>query len=321
MVHDMKRTKSVRLLLSVCLILLFALSAVLPASAAKTVIRETVSLLNVRANAVGDGYEWKNRTDDLILTNLNIDTDDPYGLKICAGATVTLIGDNYIRASKAAIYLGGTVTFKGDGTLTLVSDSCGILSLSEDVKNRIRIIGGTIRIQAGETGIRSLFSEVVLSGGKTTIEMTDEAGTAIDAYHLAVSSGATLKANAPLHASYKLTLSDATIDIAASRTALSCDNAEHFSVENLKIQTGADAASLQSAEAYAGENAFSAVTTVVRRIPSILFGEKYTIALDITLLIVFILLLLAVIIVPKLIKRQKLKKLLAERDAKKAAQN
>ena len=62
----------------------------------------------------GEGYFWDNpKHSHLTLSDLRIDTEDEYGLKITDGATVILKGDNRIKATKAALYIGGNVIFRG----------------------------------------------------------------------------------------------------------------------------------------------------------------------------------------------------------------
>ena len=105
------------LLFLLCATVLFAL---LPVSAAGK-IDSTVNIAAATKNQTGEGYYWHNPSSTLTLSGLNIETSDAYGLKLKANSTVILEGDNYISASKAALYCAGTVVIKGSGTLTLVS--------------------------------------------------------------------------------------------------------------------------------------------------------------------------------------------------------
>ena len=156
-----------RLVLAVTLAALL-LTALLPASAA-TVLTEGVSILNPKANMRGPGYDWANRTSTLTLSNLNIETTDAYGLKLCDGATVILEGKNYIEASKAALYLEGNVIFRGNGSLTLVGGEYGILCHSTRVTNKLSLNGGTYHIQGGVDGIASPYQKVAIGAVSITV--------------------------------------------------------------------------------------------------------------------------------------------------------
>jgi len=284
-------------------------------SAART-LTESVSILNPRQNIRGDGYVWMNIQGELTLTNLKIDTKDKYGLKICDGAVVFLKGNNYIKASEAAIYCGGTVTFKGTGTLTLESDGVGILMLNEDGTDTIRIMDGSYTIKASEAGIKAAFAKIAVVGGEVDISVSSREGFAIDAYETTVNAGASLTANNTVRGSYKLNVSDANVNIDAQKAAFMYGEEKYFTLANLELRTGANADSLALADGYNGEFAVSTVSTVVSRTPSLLFGDEYTIALDIVLLAGGVVLLTAVLVVPYLIKKKKTAKLLAEIEAR-----
>ena len=302
--------KIVGTLISFIIVLGTVLALPFSVSAGK-VIKETVSILNPRQNIRGDGYTWMNRYDELHLNNLNIDTTDDYGLKICDNAVVYIEGDNYIKASKAAVYCGGNVTFRGNGTLTLESDGAGCIVHSQEKNKTIRFYSGTYRIKAGEAGLRAEDANIALVGGNMEISVPNADGYAVDAYGVTVNSGMKLSADNSIRGTYKLNVSDAELKITSTKPALICD--QYLSVAKVRLSVGNTANELTEADGYNGENCISSVSTVSHRVPSILFGEKYSIALDITLLISGILLLAAVIAIPKIIKYRKTKKILENR--------
>ena len=317
-----EKSKLLALLLSlfmVATVVCLTVATCISVSAAKT-ITETVSILNPRQNMRGDGYVWMNIPEELTLTNLRIDTKDKYGLKICDGAVVFLKGNNYIKASEAAIYCGGTVTFKGTGTLTLESGGVGILMLNSDGTDTIRVMDGKIMIKATEAGIKATFAKIAIVGGEMDISVSSEDGFALDAYDTTINAGAKLTANNTVRGSYKLNLSDANVSIAAPKAALMYGEEKYFTLAKLELKVGSSADSLAVAEAYNGEFALSASSTVVPRTPSLLFGDEYTIALDIVLLVCGIILLAAVFVVPYLIRKKKTDKILAEIRAKEEAE-
>lgn len=93
-----------RIAILLTLAIVVPLFACLNVSAAKT-LTEGVSILNPRQNMRGEGYFWDNPKDTLTLSDLRIDTEDEYGLKITDGATIILKGDNRIKADKScALY-------------------------------------------------------------------------------------------------------------------------------------------------------------------------------------------------------------------------
>ena len=76
-------TLAVILLLSVCPIAIFADNAT---------YNQTLDIAAAKKDVSGPGYQWQNRYDILTLTNITIDTNDTYGLKIPENATIILKG-------------------------------------------------------------------------------------------------------------------------------------------------------------------------------------------------------------------------------------
>ncbi len=296
-----------RLLLSVALVCMTAALLCLGASGAKTLTRG-VSILNPKQNIHGDGYEWHNPSDTLTLSNLRIDTSDEFGLKIPDGATVILKGKNYIKASKAALYIGGNVVIRGSGTLTLEGGETGILCNSIQNSHQLRINSGTYVITGGTDGIRADYSKIALAGGNLTI--SGGSGHAITARELQTAGGVTVRATRSLHASYSLLLQGANLSVESDQPALLSDGS--FKTESMTFRTGDSLSSLSDAEGYDGEKALATVSTLDTTVYSILFGSPYPIIIDVCLLVGALLILAAAIVIPLLLRRNKAKKIMEQ---------
>ena len=66
------------------------IAAIFPTSlfAIGTVHTDTVDVASIKKDYTGDGYRWENLYDILTLTNININTESAYGLKIPENATI-----------------------------------------------------------------------------------------------------------------------------------------------------------------------------------------------------------------------------------------
>ncbi len=301
MVNKMIRfLKSISLSLLIIIFTIFVTVTAFCISAGST-LTDGVSILNPRQNIHGDGYEWHNPSDTLTLNNLKIDTEDEYGLKIADGATVILKGNNYIKASKAALYIGGNVVIRGSGTLTLEGGETGILCNSIKNTDKLSITGGTYTIKGGTDGIRADFSKVALSGGSLTI--SGGSGYAVSVRELQTSAGVTVKASGSFYSSYSMLIQGTNLSVESSKSALLSDGT--LKTESMTMKTGATLSSLSDAETYSGENAVATVSTLDTSMKSILFGPPYSIAIDILLLITAVILLSAAIFLPPIIRKMK----------------
>lgn len=289
------------------IILFITLFTAVTASAA-TVITEGVSILNPRQNIRGSGYEWDNINDVLTISNLNIQTDDDYGLKIRDNSTVIIKGNNYIKASEAAIYIGGNVIFKGTGTLTLYGGKFGILCNSENTVKKFSITGGNYDITSGSDAVYSAGQIIELSGGK--INLSSKNGYAINARDLSTSAGVKIQADSSLFASHSMLLQATDFKIESGSPAFICDSS--LKLESMKLKVGESLSSLSVASEYSGEKAVDSVSTLSSRIPSILFGSKYSVAADISILVSSLAVIAASIAVPKLIKKKKIEKIASQ---------
>lgn len=283
------------------LALIVPLFACLNVSAAKT-LTEGVSILNPRQNMRGDGYYWDNPNDTLTLSNLRIDTEDEYGLKITDGATVILKGDNRIKASKAALYIGGNVIFRGNGTLTLEGGETGILCNSINNTDKLSITSGRFTVRGGTDAIKAEYSKVSLSGS-AVLELKAAKGYAANVRELIMSAGVTVEAQGTLYSSYSMLIQGTNLTVTSDNSALVSDGT--LKLESMKLKAGDSATALSDITEYKGEKAISAVSTLDTKVKSILFGEKYSIALDIILLIVVIAALAAAVIIPILVRKKR----------------
>ena len=301
----MKRTPIAKIIAALFFISILTVLCTIASSAGE--INEMVDILNPKKNVRGDGYTWMNRYDTLYLNNVRINTEDDYGMKVVDGAVIILEGNNYIKAKEAALFIGGTVTIKGSGTLTLVSENTGLLAKSIYTDDKVRLLDGTIKIEAGQYGIYSKYAEIALSGSDVSISVSSSDGQAVNAYTLSFSNGGKVNANAPFYASYKMKVEASNINATAASTVFVCPNKITFSGMNMKA--GSDAASLAQIDTYGGEASFSSVSTVKRSFTSTIYGENYPVALDYITMIGAALILAAVIVVPILTHKAKIKKM------------
>lgn len=304
--------RSIHILLTIFL-LVFTVLAALPVSAGK-LLTDGVSILNPRQNIHGDGYEWHNPSDTLTLTNLNINTGDDYGLKLPDGATVILEGKNYIKASVAALYIGGDVIFRGNGSLTLEGGEYGILCNSTKGNHTLTITEGSYTITGGTDGIHSEYQKVALSGGKITV--TGGSGYSVNARDFQTSNNVTVKATGSFRSSYSMLLQAANLTIESKEPVLIAD--KYLKLESMTLKAGDSLSSLTAVKSYTNEKALVTVSTFDGSRRSLIFGDTVPFFVDILLLIVIVAGLAAVIVVPILIKKKKVQAVIAARDAAEA---
>lgn len=258
------------------------------------VLRETVDLSRPKKDVVGEGYVWQNIGETLKLSGLELHTDDDYGIRLVKGATVELSGKNYISAKKAAIACQGSVTFTGDGSLTLVSED-GIMSYSTENSTVITVRSGSITIEAQSCGIRCESGGITLSGGVTDIS---SAGTALSA-RTAKLADCTLTANAPIYTSGTIRITAAALDISsASGVALNADGG----IITEKVDMTADG---RSVDEYNGQAHITTVSNAYRGGTSAILGEGYPRYADVIIAVLAVLLLAALVATPLLRHRAK----------------
>lgn len=303
--------RSIRFVLPLLLIALTVLS--LPVSA-KTVLTDGVSLLNVNQHVQGPGFGWDNLSDTLTLDGLNLMTADDYGFKIPDGATVVLKGKNHIKASVAALYIGGNVIFRGSGSLILEGGEYGILCRATDHNRQLTITDGTYTILGGIDGIRSDDQKVALSGGKITVTGTD--GYAVNARELRTGNNVTVKAVGSFRTSYSMLLQGSNLTIESKEPALISDKL--LKLDRMTLKAGSSLDSLTSVDAYQNETALLTHSTFDGSRRSMLFGDAVPFFVDVIVLIAVLLLLAAVVVLPILYKRKKTLAAVAARDAAEA---
>ncbi|MBQ8747528.1 MAG: carbohydrate-binding domain-containing protein [Clostridia bacterium] len=288
--------------------LLFAVTALFSTPALAAVkITDTVNATLFTRDTEGHGYFWDNRYDILTLDDLYIDTTAEYGLKVPAGATVILKGDSYIKASRAALALAGAVTFKGTGSLTLVSDDMGIYCYATDKSSVIRFLDGTYTVTAGGDGIYSTHSSLSFVDGKWTINAPDAYavnGTELKLY------GGEITAEGAIHASHLLDIQAIRLRVTADTAALTSDKT--MKITDVSISAGDSAEALTKKESYSGENCVSLLSTRSHAGESIFFGESVPKAVDYVVLVAFAALITAGIAIPFARARKKAQRALAE---------
>lgn len=278
------------ILLTVVMLFTLCIAAV-PASAGE-IITETVNIATANKNMRGSGYDWANRTDVLTLNGLQIDTEDPYGLRLPKNCTVILNGKNTIKASKYGISCSGTVVFKGSGSLTVEAGEIGIYLIAQDNTQKVRLIDGKYEITAGTYGIYSDAADFSFVGESMNISVSDSAGAAVSGRAINLLGG-TFSANAPVESTHQLLVDGINLDIEADRAAFSSKN---LSVKNLSTE-------------YNGENSISAKSTKKEVRTSILFGDTVPGWVDYILLAAAAVGIAAAIIVPALRRKKKTEEL------------
>ncbi len=321
----MKNMKKIKKVIAVLLFLPIILSAITVCHAKPQAITETVTLLKTLTND-GDlerlGWYWDNINLVLTIKNLNIKTDSDYGLKVQDGATVVILGDNYIEAEKAALYFGGPyvtngITVKGNGSLTLKSENgSGIVCASSSRSSIVRFTKTDIEISCKDDAIVSKNSSVSFSGGRLSIN-TDESSNAVDAKSFTINSGCSFTSNAPIKAD-ELTLSASPVSIASNSQALLCDN---ITIQRVRIFSGDKLSSLSQAEEYSNEPALKTEVSFFLSTNSIIFGDRFSIAADILLLCALLAVLAVVIIIPIVVKKKKAKRIIMISEAEEKARN
>ena len=277
------------LLLSLITFAILAL-VLLPTHASAT-ITKTVNIAAANKNESGEGYYWANRTDTLTLSGVNIDTEDPYGLRLPKDCVVILEGNNYVKAAKYGVSCSGTVVIKGTGSLTVDAGEIGFYLISQDKTQKIRLIGGKYTVTAGVYGIYSDASDFSFVGDSMTVNMTNPDSPAILGRCVNLLGG-TFKANAPVEASQALLVNGITIDIQANSPALVSKNLE---VKNLQLTGGGD---------YDGGNSIQAKGLAKFHATSAVFGDSVPGWVDYILLVVVTLGVLALIFIPALRKKK-----------------
>lgn len=294
-------------LTAVLLLVPFASAAVYEADAVVT-ITKSINLTNPRMNMTGAGYAWMNLDKTLTLDGLYIDTSDEYGMRIPDGATVILKGNNYIRAASYAMGIPGNVTFKGNGTLTLVGGDSGLYFYSTDDTTIARIMGGNFKITAGGVGIRSEYTTLSVTKGTFDIDVPAKDGAAILGRTLKLHGGK-FTAKGPITASQNLEIRAANLSVAADRAALSANR--KLTLKDVSLSVGNTADDLHKADGYNGENCIRVKSAANLLGESVLFGEAVPMFADILVIVALAALVAAGIGLPLLRAHRRSKRALA----------
>lgn len=294
-------------LTAVLLLVPFASAAVYEADAVVT-ITKSINLTNPRMNMTGAGYAWMNLDKTLTLDGLYIDTSDEYGMRIPDGATVILKGNNYIRAASYAMGIPGNVTFKGNGTLTLVGGDAGLYFYSTDDTTIARIMGGNFKITAGGVGIRSEYTTLSVTKGTFDIDVPAKDGVAILGRTLKLHGGK-FTAQGPITASQNLEIRAANLSVAADRAALSATR--KLTLKDISLSVGDTADDLRKADSYNGENCIRVKSVANLLGESVLFGETVPMFADILVIVALAALVVAGIGLPLLRAHRRSKRALA----------
>ena len=262
----------------------------------------------INKNTSGPGYDWQNIDKILTLNNLNIDTDDEFGLTLPPDSTVVLNGKNYIKASETAIRCVTSATFEGNGSLTIVSGSTGIICVSTLQSDILRFRSGNINITAPDYGIFSENAMISFSGADMSIN-SDK--LAVRGKNIQMTSGR-LDIKGKISAVSDLTITGTNLTASAPEAVLSAGHS--LDISGVKLSAGATPNTLADVEKYNGENAVKFISTVKNFRSSILFGEKVPSWVDGIAFTVLILAAAALIVVPLYLKHQKTRKLLAEHE-------
>lgn len=307
--------RAVCLIIAVMLLVPFVSAAVCSAQAVVT-ITKSVNLTNPRMNMSGAGYAWMNLDKTLILDGLHIDTSDEYGMRIPDGATVILKGNNYIRATSYAIGIPGNVTFKGNGTLTLIGGDTGMYFYSTDDSTIARIMGGNFKISSGGVGIRSEYTTLSVTDGTFEIDVPIKNADAILGRTLKLHGGKFTTKGA-ITASQNLEIRAASLSVTADKPALSANR--KLSFNDVSLSVGNSESTLAKADSYNGENCVRIKSAANLLGESVLFGSGVPMFADILVIVVLAALVAAGIGLPLLRAHRKSQRALAA--AKEANEN
>jgi len=266
---------------------------------AATNISAMLDISAATQNLRGEGYTWINPENTLTLSGAVIDTDEMYGIKLPKGVTVILKGENIIRGNRAAIGVAGNVTFKGDGTLTLASDTGhGIYCYSESATDTLRLTSGSYNFYTGGDAVSSPSAAVFVSGCTFAVY---EAARAFSGRALQLSAGS-VSSSAPFEATAELLVSGCSLDVSASGPAF-------VSGGTLTLRDMDMTCDGKAVAEYAGESSLTAKAIKKAGETSIIYGKNVPALFDYLTIGAIAVVLAAFIAVPAVILRRKNKKL------------
>lgn len=303
----MKRNLMILRILALCLMFsAFCLCCIPVYALSKEVITDTLDISQAKKNLFGPGYAWMNREDTLTLDGLHLITSDDYGLRLPKSCTVILDGENHIRAGKYALSCAGTVTFKGNGKLTLEAGEIGMYLYSEDGTQKVRLLDGTYEIHAGDYGVFSAASDFSLVDGKMNITVDNADGASVSGriVHLL---GGSFTANNAVEASHNLEVRGIKLDLTCTKPA--------FSAPSLSVSSVALKSDGVAIDEYDGQFVVSGTSTYKPVRPSVIFGENVNGIVDYICLFVLVLVIGGAIAISVFKRNKKKKQLIARLEA------
>ena len=288
-----------------------------PVSAKSVVHKSTINLIGIKKNESGAGYNWDNYESTLTLDGLNLKTDEDFGLKILDGATVVLKGNNYIEAKKAAIFTEGKVVFKGNGTLTLVSD-IGIFCSSADSTDSVSILGGTYKITVSSFGIVSDFHLVSFSNCNVSVKTSSD--IAIKAQSITTGANTVINANGSISGKEKILIESSSITVNAKDAALLSDKPIVFNNVTLKAGDSPNKLSVIDLEksSYEGQKSIQVISKYDGQKKSLFFGDSVPRYVDVIVMVLGLAAVVCAVVIPVLYKKKKAAEAIAKRDAAEA---
>ena len=275
---------------------------------------ETLNLAYVKMNQSGEGYYWDNINRVLTLTDLVIETEEDFGIRLPENATIELKGTSRIKAGKYALGCPSNVSIKGKGELILESGDSAIFVHSKTDSHKFRIFDGKITAKGTLHAIKSEIAEISITGGEVSFESAE--GAAVNSRVFSVTGGE-VSVNGGVFATHLIRINEAEVNV-TNTVAEALDSENLLELENVKILVGSKKGKLTEAQEYNGEKYFSTEPVSPGPRDSILFGEGVPITVDYALLIGAILLVAAAIALPIVRKHIKTKKLYASLEAEKA---
>lgn len=269
---------------------------------------EGVNLAYVKKNMSGDGYRWDNINKVLTFENLEIYTDQDFGFKVPAGARIELKGDNVIHAGKYGLGLVGAATFDGDGSLEIKSEVAGIFSYSDNANHKILFRNGEYSITS-ETPVKAVAAELSFTGGNYTLK--SEEGKGIECSSL-IMSDITLISEGSLKVGQKADISYSSLKIESNDDAPALDCNNKLRLGNMTMKAGDSEDSAAECEEYGFERYLSSESGSHSLRRSFLFGDKCSVVVDILILIVVLASVAALIAVPYVRKKKKVKRMYEE---------
>lgn len=296
------RVKRAAALSAAVFMILFVLSQ---AAGAAVRITNTVDLINVRRNVSGPGFNWDNVNKVLTLSDLDLETDGDFGIKAPAGASVVIEGNCRIKAARYGISCSGSLTFKGDGKLTVEAGESGMYFHSSNSNNKALFLGGNYDIK-GNTGpaIRSDKAEISFTAGK--LAASSPTGVAISGGTVNLVGGS-VELDGSLKATHLANVNGVDLAITSESPAIISDR--RITVSNERITVGDSPDSLRDADEYGGEKCVRMTSTYKRVRTSIIFGKNVPGWVDYLLLAAAVIGVACAVAVPVLVKKRKTKKL------------